>query len=150
MGEKTLAEIDFSYIRHLEAEIDRLKTRLKEIKAINDPVAKTNDSDFSNVSNRPECKIRITQTYEGVVEEADDGHAVVVYEVDGGIVEQTYLKHQFQDQRLPKVGARLAVYLTVVEVPQTSSQDHSEIEEMSSRDDFATSGRKPLNGPVEF
>ncbi len=62
-------------------------------------------------------QLRMRESYEGVVKHVDEDLAVVVYEVDSNLVEQTYLASQFIERKLPKLGDRLEVSVHVVQLP---------------------------------
>ena len=83
-------------------------------------------------------KIRMFESYEGVVKHADDEHVVVVYEVEEDLVEQTYVAKQFVDGKLPKVGDCLAVFVQVIQLPDDEEQTKGEITSNEQR-------RRPKN-----
>ena len=90
----------------------------------------------------------MTESYEGIVMDVDGDKVLVVYDVNGDIVEQTYEKSQFIDGRLPDVRTRLAVFVNVAEVQ--SKPVESGVEETKHRDESANTRRKPLSGTIEF
>jgi hypothetical protein len=97
---------------------------------------------------RAKGRIRMAESYAGVVEDVHEDTVVVVYDVDGKIVEQTYLRSQFIDGWLPEVDTRLVVHVHVIEVdPEAVETDTGEDER---RDDDSGSRRKPLAGPTAF
>lgn len=127
---------------------DQLQKQLERlIDGVNER-GRANDRILSCFMSRPDSHIRLSECYEGVVEDAAGDTVTVVYEVNGDIVEQTYESSQFCDHRLPDVGARLAVYVVVAEVQPKPIQDIAE--EPVNRDDSPRTFRKPLNGPTEF
>jgi len=66
---------------------------------------------------RNDGRLRMHESYEGVVKDAWEDGVLVVYEVGDELVEQTYLRSQFLDGELPKLGDRLAVYVHVAKLP---------------------------------
>lgn len=126
---------------NLQQTIDKLVDSLNER-------GRANDCLLSCFISRPDSHIRMSQSYEGVVEDVDGDRAVVVFDVDGKIVEQTYEKSQFNDHRLPEAGSRLAVYVIVAEVQPKLIQ--AGIEELDPSDESASPRRKSLSGPTEF
>ena len=90
----------------------------------------------------------MVESYEGVVEHMHGDKVIVVYEIDGGIVEQTYEKSQFMDGVLPEIGTRLAVFVNVAEVQSKPVEPSAEETERS--DEKASDQRKALSGPTEF
>jgi len=109
---------------------------------------KASDCLISGFISRPDSHLRMTESYEGIVEDVDGDKVLVVYDVNGKIVEQTYEKSQFIDGRLPDVGTRLAVFVNVAEVQ--SKPVESGVEETKPRDEPANARRKPLRGTIEF
>jgi hypothetical protein len=90
--------------------------------------------------------IQMDESYEGQVQHVGENTAVVLYNVDGELVEQTYERKQFKDGRLPRVGACVKVVVFLIEYePKPPSAD--EVERATSD---KPSHRKPLTGPVEF
>lgn len=104
----------------------------------------------SALTSAIEGRLRMSESYEGVVEEVDGDRVLVVYDVDGKIVEQTYDKSQFIGGQLPEVGTQLAVFVNVVEVQPRRGDSQPDVEGPEPRDEFATCQRKPLSGIVEF
>jgi DNA-binding transcriptional ArsR family regulator len=92
--------------------------------------------------------VRIAESYPGVVEDVSGDRVVVVYEVDGKIVEQTYEKTQFTDGRLPTVDARLVAHVSVVEAEPSPVESQAGTDE--SQGEPFVSRRKLLNGPTAF
>lgn len=125
----------------LQCQVDKL------IDCVNQR-GKANDCLLSGFISRPDSRLRMFQSYEGVTEDAHGDRVVVVYDVDGKIVEQTYEKTQFNDSRMPEVGTRLAVYVIVAEVEPKPIDPG--IEESDPRDESGSTRRKSLSGPTEF
>ena len=73
---------------------------------------------------------------------------VVVYDVDGNIVEQTYERSQFLEGRLPDMDTELVAYVMVAEAEPGIDEAASGEEER--RDDVSGSGRKPLDEATIF
>ncbi len=108
---------------------------------------RSNDCLLSGFITRPGSRVRMCQTYEGIVENVHNDRVVVIYNVDGDVVEQTYEKNQFVDGLLPCSGVRLAVFVSVAEVqPRSVAPPEESIES----DERAISRREPLSGPTEF
>ncbi len=61
-------------------------------------------------------RMRMTETYRGVVANVHSDEVTVVYDVDGDILEHTYFKSQFCDGQLPKEGDRLELTVHVSEI----------------------------------
>jgi len=68
-------------------------------------------------SKRMGNEIRMSESYEGVVETRSDEHVWVRYYVGEDLVEQTYEKNQFIDDKLPEVGTCLRVSVLVTSFP---------------------------------
>ena len=97
---------DYSELQKQHAKLnDRIE---KLIDCLNDR-AKANDCLQSTLISRMDGRLRMAESYEGVVEDVHGDKVLVVYDVNGKIIEQTYEKSQFLDGRLPDVGTRLAV-----------------------------------------
>ena len=62
-------------------------------------------------------RLRMAESYEGEVVSSSDECVVVVFELHGELVEQTYDRKQFVDGRLPGRGYRVAAYVHIVEFP---------------------------------
>lgn len=92
--------------------------------------------------------VRMAESYEGIVEDVDGDRVVVVYDVRGAIVEQTYERGQFIDGHLPDVGTRLAVFVNVVEIQPDPAGPWEEASD--SRHDPALGRRKSIKGRVVF
>lgn len=82
-----------------------------------------------------DAKLRMFESYEGVVKHADDDQVVVVYEVEEDLVEQTYIAKQFIDGKLPEVGDRLAVFVYVAQLPVESTSSDSIRNNVNEDDD---------------
>lgn len=80
----------------------------------------------------------MNETYEGQVEYVGEDTVVVVYNVEGSLVEQTYLKKQFLDGKLPELGACLRITVVVTEF-EPELPPYDEIEKPTNR--------RPLTGP---
>ena len=136
---------DYSELQKQHAKLnDRIE---KLIDCLNDR-AKANDCLQSTLISRMDGRLRMAESYEGVVEDVHGDKVLVVYDVNGKIIEQTYEKSQFLDGRLPDVATRLAVFVNVAEV-QTKPVE-SGVEETEPRDDPAATRRKPLSGTIKF
>ena len=75
----------------------------------------------------------MTQRYEGIVEHVYEDQVVVVYDVDGSVIEHQYTRKQFVDQVLPKVGARLSVEIVVTEIRVGIVIPNSEIDNSTTK-----------------
>ena len=136
---------DYSELQKQHAKLnDRIE---KLIDCLNDR-AKANDCLQSTLISRMDGRLRMAESYEGVVEDVHGDKVLVVFDVNGKIIEQTYEKSQFLDGRLPDVATRLAVFVNVAEV-QTKPVE-SGVEETEPRDDPAATRRKPLSGTIKF
>src|SRR5262249_22548073 len=99
--------------RNQQARIDELLSRLGEQAMADDSL------DALRVA-RAKGRIRMSESHEGVVEDSHGDTVVVVYDVQGDIIEQTYVRSQFIGGRLPEIDTRLVAYVHVVEVdPET-------------------------------
>ncbi|GAC1464666.1 MAG: hypothetical protein NVSMB9_03590 [Isosphaeraceae bacterium] len=132
----------------LQRECARLCERNDKLVDCLNERAKANDRLQSTLICKVESRLRMTESYEGVVEDVDGDTVLLVYDVDGKIVEQTYERSQFINGRLPDVGTRLIVYVNVAEVQLDPIE--SVAEEMEPRDEPALGRRKPLSGKVKF
>ncbi|WP_435018533.1 hypothetical protein TA3x_000510 [Tundrisphaera sp. TA3] len=130
-----------SHCVELQRTVDKL------IDSLNDR-AKTNDCLLSAFVSRPGSRVRMSQSYEGTIEDMYEEKISVLYFIDGSYVEQVYEKNQFLDSRLPEVGARLAVFVIVAEV----QNDRAELldQEPDLHDESSNFRRKALDGPTEF
>ncbi len=79
----------------------------------------------------------MTETYEGQVDHVGENTAVVVYNVNGNLVEQTYVRSQFINGRLPEVGTCVRVSVVVTEFEPELPPDEPE----------KPTNRRPLTGP---
>ena len=62
-------------------------------------------------------KTFLVDTYRGEVVHADNDSVVVVYDVDGDLVEHIYHREQFVDQKLPPLGTLVESRTVIVELP---------------------------------
>lgn len=76
-----------------------------------------------------------------------DDEVVVVYEIDDDLVEQTYVKSQFQDGRLPKKGQKLRIYIHLIELPE---EPQIETEDLDTADEQQRRRRNTVKPPREF
>jgi len=105
--------------------------------------ARANDSLVTQMACVANGQIRMHESYEGQVEHVGETTAIVVYNVNGDLVEQTYEKSQFKDGKLPAEGVCVKVLVFVVEYePKPLSAD--DLERATSD---KPSHRKPLSGP---
>lgn len=84
--------------------------------------------------------IIMTEEYEGQVDYVGENTVVVVYNVNGNLIEQTYAKEQFINNKLPEYGTCVRVSVTVTEF-------EPKIPEYNPR---TITHRKPLNGPDQL
>jgi hypothetical protein len=84
------------------------------------------------------------ETYEGRVEHVGENTCVVMYDVNGSLVEQTYEKSQFISGEFPPEGTcvKIKVVLSEFEPEPLPALTEEELNKPSHR--------KPLEGPVEF
>jgi hypothetical protein len=109
-------------------------------------VKHTNNVKGRAVVDFEDPKLRMHETYEGQVEHVGENTVVVVYNVNGELVEHTYEKKQFQNGKLPTLGTCLKTFVYVVEQepkPPTDTESESATGDEPSH-------REPLTGPVEF
>jgi hypothetical protein len=134
----------------LQKQYAKLNDRIEKlIDCLNDR-AKANDCLQSTLFSRMDGRLRMAESYEGVVEDVHGDKVLVVYDVNGKIIEQTYEKSQFLDGRLPDVATRLAVFVNVAEVQTKPVESGVEEKETQPRDDPAATRRKPLSGTIKF
>jgi DNA repair exonuclease SbcCD ATPase subunit len=124
-----------------QARIDELVQRLDER-------AKANDRLQAALVARTEERIRMSESYQGVVVDVNGDRVTVVYDVNGSIVEQTYERGQFLEERLPELDTELVVHVIVAEIESRADEPVSGQEE--HRDEVSPSRRRPLTGPVVF
>lgn len=87
-------------------------------------------------------KTIMTEEYEGQVDHVGNDSVVVIYNVNGGLIEQTYLRSQFLDGKMPKLGTCVRVSVVVTEIePKPPKFDYEPI---------PLSYRTPLTGPEEL
>lgn len=126
----------------------RLEARVNELARLLDEGAKTIDQLQSAVTARVDTRLRMCQSYEGDVVDVYGDRVVVVYDVDGNVVEQTYERSQFVDGRLPEVDTDLVVHVIVSDAEPRA--DGTASEEDAQRDEVPGSRREPLSGPTVF
>ena len=134
----------------LLVEHAELQKRLEKMIDCLNERARANDCLQSILISRMRSHLRMTESYEGVVEDKYDNTVVVVYEVNGRIIEQTYERGQFLDGRLPDVGTRLVAYVHLASIRDESVEPGNGKEEIETRDESATTRRRSLREPLEF
>lgn len=89
------------------------------------------------------------ETYTGMVVSIGDETVTCLYEVDGKLIEQTYLHSQFIGGKPPEEGTSVVVKVLVCsyEPEPPSTEEIKKLEELDARIEKV---RKPLTGPVEF
>ena len=131
-----------------EARLHKLQDRIDELAGRLEEQARTNDRLRSALIARSGSRLRICEMYEGVVADLNGDRVVVVYDVDGSVVEQTYERSQFLEGRLPEVDTELVAYVVVAEIEPRAAEP--EPEEDEHRDEHTSSQRKPLTDPTVF
>jgi len=107
---------------------------------------RTNDALVTQMAGVEDGLIRMHECYEGEVQHVGENTAVVLYNVDGQLVEQVYERKQFKDGKLPPPGTCVRVLVFIVEYePKPPSA-----EELECVTNDRPSRRQPLTGPVEF
>src|SRR5579862_4021367 len=124
---------------NLQAKNKRLKEDLQSERNRTDSVVKV-------LTACEDQKLRMFESYSGVVEEVEGGTVVVRYEVNGDIVDQTYDKSQFQEERLPVVGDCLVVHVFVTESPR-KAVDQETIDKARAENEQPNPDRTPITGP---
>ena len=128
--------------RYLEEERDQWR------KKYNDLCDKTIDLNLERkrilraLADAESGQLRMIECYEGIVRHVDGDEVVVVYEVEGDLVEQTYRRGQFIDGNMPNVNDQVAVHVRVIAIPPgTCSEDDASEEDLkpSDGDDHAES-----------
>jgi hypothetical protein len=107
---------------------------------------RVNDALVAKMAGVEDGLIRMHESYEGQVQHVGENTVVVLYNIDGQLVEQTYERKQFKDGKLPRPGTCVRVLVFVVEYepkPPTANELESETSDKPSH-------RKPLTGPIEF
>ncbi len=103
-------------VSELTRRVSELARRLHE---------RVDDQDLlrAALTARNDGKLRMTESYEGIVRHVGRDEVVVLFEVDDDLVEHTYMRDQFVDSRLPEKGDRLAVYVHVAQLPHDESAE---------------------------
>ena len=104
---------------------------------------RANDAIMCQLAAVENGRPRMFEQYFGQVQQVGESTVVVVYSVNGELVEQTYEHGQFKDKRPPKEGACVKVLVFVVEYEPDQNAD-SELTPSEPRH------RKRLDGPDEF
>jgi hypothetical protein len=136
-------------MKHLEEEKVKLQEENGRLLDLLGETTKTARSMVSVMASRQEQRLRMFESYPGVVEEVEGDQVVVRYEVNGDVVDQTYERGQFQGERLPNVGDHLVVDVYVTEVPR-KGVDKETIEKALAENDKPDPRRKPITGPTTF
>ncbi len=143
-------EYDHLAVRYSDSQIIQmeLEKKILELASRLEEQVRANDRLQSALIARAESRVRMVETYEGVVEHVHGDTVVVVYDVSGKIIEQTYERNQFLEGRLPEVDTPLVVYVTVAQTePPTGVFENMED---GHRDEQFVSRRRPLTGPTAF
>jgi hypothetical protein len=141
---------------------DRVQARVEELQQTNQTLlvridelndwlndrAKANDRLQSILIDRVDGRLRMAESYQGVVEDVQGDRVVVVYDVNDNVVEQTYERSQFIGGRLPEVDTRLVVYVNVAEIQEPPAG--SGAEGYLQRDEHPATRREVLSGPTSF
>ena len=107
---------------------------------------RANDALVTKMACEEDGLIRMHESYDGQVQHVGENTALVLFDVDGQLVEQTYEKEQFKDGKLPAPGTCVRVLVFVVEYEPKSPS----IDEPERATSDKPSQRKSLTGPVEF
>jgi len=89
-------------------------------------------------------RLCMAESYQGEVMHVSGDSVVVVFEIEGDLVEQTYNRKQFLDSRLPEKGDRLAAYVHIVILP---AKEEKNVDEITSSHDV-DKPRKPRKNVV--
>jgi hypothetical protein len=135
-------------LRHLMERRKKLEARVNEGVRLLDERAKTIDRLQGALTTRDDGRLRMCESYEGEVVDVRGDRVVVVYDVDGNVVEQTYERRQFLDGRLPEADTDLVAYVIVADTEPRTGGAASEAD--AERDEVSGSRREPLAGPTEF
>jgi hypothetical protein len=131
--------------RSKQADLER---GVHELAGRLDEQARANVRLQAALTAQAERRLRMCESYQGDVVDVHEDRVVVIYDVNGNVVEQTYERSQFLDGRLPEVGTELAVHVMVAEVePQT---DEPAFQEEEGDDDVSSHRREPLDEPTIF
>ena len=120
MQKSVLAEVRRNMSRltrehdQLQAHHDAVEDKMLEQLAQRDSA---NDKLQAVLVDRVQGRLRMTQSYQGEVVQVSEDRVVVVFQVEGDLVEQTYDRKQFLDGELPKNGDCLAAYVHVAILP---------------------------------
>ena len=135
--------VDLVAVREENAQLLRLQ---EQHLSLLDDRSRANDALVTKMAAVEDGSIRMHESYEGQVQYVGECTAVVAYNVDGQLIEQTYEKKQFKDGKLPLPGTcvKVLVFLVEYEPKPPSDEDWEHI----TRDQ--PSQRKPLDGPDEF
>ena len=107
----------------LNAANSNLARRLDDAVRARDEAVRAQDVVQAALTARTDGRLRMTESYEGVVRHVGRDDVVVLFEVDDDLVEHTYTRNQFVDSRLPEKGDRLAVYVHVAQLPPEESAE---------------------------
>jgi hypothetical protein len=109
---------------------------------------KTDDRLQSALTAQVEGRLRMCESYQGEVVDVHEDSVVVVYGVNGDIIEQTYERSQFLEGHLPEVGAVLAASVMLYEIDPRVDEPVPVEDERD--DDVPSYERKPLDEPTIF
>ncbi len=110
---------------------------------------KTQDVVQAALTARTDGRLRMTESYRGIVRHVGKDDVVVLFEVDDDLVEHTYTRGQFVDSRMPEEGDRLAVFVHVVQLPTEESAETAD-ETTEGTNEVRRRRRNVLRGEEEF
>jgi hypothetical protein len=135
--------------RKSEVDIAALREENKRLLSLLEDANRVNDSLVRVLASRDEQRLRMFESYAGLVEEVQGDQVVVRYLVNGDVVEQTYEQSQFQGGHLPKVGDHLVVQVYLTEASK-QGVDQETIQKALVENDQPNALRKPITGPLTF
>ncbi len=94
----------------LRTTLDKMLDRLAQRDAANSMLQ-------AALAGKANGRLRMAESYQGEAIHVSDERVVVVFEVEGDLVEQTYNRKQFLDGRLPEKGELLAAYVHIAKLP---------------------------------
>lgn len=133
----------------LKAENSNLARRLADAVRGRDEAVRAQVVSQAALTARTDGRLRMTESYEGIVRHVGRDDVIVLFEVDDDLVEHTYTRDQFVDSRMPEEGDRLAVYVHVAQLPPEESAEGTD-KAMEGIDEQPRRRRNIGKGPRVF
>ena len=116
-----VAELQRSLNREIQ-RFDQGSTRFDDVLGLLHEANKANNALQAVLIARTDGRLRMFETYDGVVKQADDEEIVVLFEIEDELIEQTYKREQFVGGRLPSPSDRFTVYVHGALLPRIEKE----------------------------